>query len=273
VLTETGFTTPWRPTGPPAYPRFVDSLPVAETIEGRYRTRMATSPEDLDAVLRLRFEIFNLELGEGIDASYETGRDLDPFDPLCHHLMVEDAREERLVGTYRMMTSSMAARGRGFYSAGEFYMGLLPREILDQAVEVGRACIDREYRNRQVLFLLWKGLASYLAFNRKRFLFGCCSLTTQDPAVGRRALAQLDAAGAVHPDLRVVPLPGMECARDAEAAPGPDVKIPILFKTYLRHGAKVCGEPAIDRAFKTIDFFTCLDVAAIDPERRRIYFS
>jgi putative hemolysin len=257
-----------------AYPLFRESIPEGEIVQGRFRTRFASCADDLDAVLRLRFQVFNLELGEGIDASYATCRDLDEFDPLCHHLMVEDTREERLVGTYRMMTSSMAARGRGFYSAAEFYLGLLPRGVVDHAVEVGRACIDREYRNRQVLFLLWKGLASYLAWNRKRFLFGCCSLTTQDPIDGLDALSQLAEAGAVHTGLRAVPLPGFECrAPKGSGRASGRVRIPILFKTYLRFGAKVCGAPAIDRRFRTIDFFTCLDVAGMDPAQRELFFS
>ncbi|MBI3449485.1 MAG: GNAT family N-acetyltransferase [Acidobacteria bacterium] len=261
-------------TTPEAYPAFREALPTTETAQGRYRVRFAKSSDDLDAVLRLRFDVFNLELGEGMDASFETGRDEDAFDPLCHHLMVEEAATGRLVGTYRMMTSSMAARGRGFYSAGEFYLGLLPDAVLDQAIEVGRACIHADFRNRQTLYLLWKGLASYMTWNRKRYLFGCCSLTSQDPAVGIGALARLAADGAVDRDLRVVPLPGLECRlTPADAMPAGETRLPILFRTYLRHGAKVLGPPAIDRDFKTIDFFTCLDVASMAPEHRRLFFS
>jgi len=91
-----------------AYPAFREALPTGETTQGRYRMRFAAGDDDLDAILRLRFDVFNLELGEGMDASFETGRDEDEFDPLCHHLMVEEAATGRLVGTYRMMTSSMA---------------------------------------------------------------------------------------------------------------------------------------------------------------------
>ena len=63
------------------------------------------------------------------------------------------------------------------------------------------------------------------------------------------------------PDTRLSP----EC--DAELPPGDDVKvkIPTLFGTYLRYGAKVMGHPAIDREFGTIDFLTILDVGAMDP--------
>jgi putative hemolysin len=167
----------------------------------------------------------------------------------------------------------MASRGRGFYSAGEFDFDSLPRETVGASVEVGRACIARAHRNRHVLFLLWKGLATYMTHNRKRYLFGCCSLTSQDPAVGLRALDQLNAAGHLHPVLRLSPRPGFECRLPGGTPAGEEpVPIPILFKTYLRYGAKVCGPPAIDRAFKTIDFFVVLDVEALDPDLHKLYF-
>ena len=236
---------------------------------GRYRIRFAQSVEDLDAVLVLRFEVFNLELGEGLDSSCASGRDHDRFDPGCHHLMVEDLAEGRVVGTYRMQTLEMAARSVGFYSAGEFDLSSLPSRILEEAVEVCRACIARPYRNRQVLFLLWKGLAAYLSGAGKRYLFGCSSLTSQDPAEGLRALEDLTAKGHLHPTLRVQPLPGLECVGERSAGA---VHLPVLFQSYLRHGAKVCGSPALDRAFKTIDFFTILDTFELGPEVRRLYF-
>jgi putative hemolysin len=48
--------------------------------------------------------------------------------------------------------------------------------------------------------------------------------------------------------------------------------VPLLFRTYLRYGAKICGPPAIDREFKTLDFFTIIDVQALDDDLRRLYF-
>jgi putative hemolysin len=241
---------------------------------GRLRLRFARDLDDLDRVLRLRFAVFNLELGEGLASAHETGRDQDRFDAACHHLMVEDARTGQVVGTYRMQTREMAARGGGFYAAGEFDLGALPAAVLDQAVEIGRACIAPEYRNRQVLFLLWRGLAAYLVHAGKRYLFGCCSLTGTDPRVGIGALEYLRAAGHVHPDLRVAPLPGLECRLDPGQAPAPftATDVPRLFQAYLRHGARTCGPPAIDRDFGTIDFLVALDAQALDRDVYRLYF-
>jgi putative hemolysin len=255
------------------YPVSAESLPERALEHGKYFVRFARDPDDLDEVLRLRYEVFNIELGEGLESSHDTGRDRDDFDSRCHHLMVVDSSTRRVVGTYRMQTAEMAARSGGFYSAGEFDFAELPPEVVAASMEVGRACVAQAHRNRQVLFLLWKGLAAYLSHNHKRYLFGCCSLTTQDPAVGIRALNQLSAEGHLHPELRVSPRPGFEC-RLPDGVPAGDeaVSIPILFKTYLRYGAKICGSPAIDRAFKTIDFFVVLDVEALDSDLHKLYF-
>jgi putative hemolysin len=46
-------------------------------------------------------------------------------------------------------------------------------------------------------------------------------------------------------------------------------KIPKLLRGYLGLGAKICGPPAIDTQFKTIDFLTMLDLDAVSPVARQ----
>ncbi len=255
------------------YPRFRDSLPAGEMREGKYAVRFAASHEELDEVLKLRFKVFNLELGEGLDMSFLTGRDLDEYDSACHHLMVVESVSGNIVGTYRLQTGAMAAAGKGFYSATEFDLSQLPLEVLEDSVELSRACIAKEFRNTQVLFLLWKGLASYIAYNRKRFLFGCCSLTSQDASEGKLTMELLKRDGHLHEQFQVPPRSGFECySADFVAARFDEIKLPRLFRTYLRYGAKVCGEPAIDRAFKTIDFFVLFDIFGMDRHSQQMFF-
>ncbi|MEM9596230.1 MAG: GNAT family N-acyltransferase [Acidobacteriota bacterium] len=253
------------------YPVATECLPRDVLREGAYEVRFALSAEELDEVLRLRFEVFNVELGEGLEASWSSGRDQDRFDAVCHHLIVLDHRDGRIVGTYRVQTAAMAGRHFGLYSSGEFDLSDLPEEILESSVEVGRACVAPSHRNSQVLFLLWRGLAMYMSSNRLQYLFGCCSLTSQDPVDGLVVLRYLESRGHLHPNLRCPPLPGLECVSEAPL-PEIEVQIPHLFRIYLRHGAKVCGPPAIDREFKTIDFLVLFDVAALDERRVRTFF-
>ena len=250
------------------YPVFPDALPVEVPGLARYELEFARDIELLDEILKLRFEVFNLELGEGLEASHETGRDLDEFDPFCHHLAVR----EKATGTYRLQTNDMAASCRGFYSADEFRLSSLPREIVDQSVEIGRACVALEHRQHAVLFLLWRGLATYLAHNRKRYLFGCCSLTSQDPDEGLAMYRQLQADGVVHPEFEILPTEDYACHPGGRELDPNSLKVPKLFRTYLRFGALVCGPPAIDRRFKTIDFLVLFDLARLDPKSYNTFF-
>jgi len=266
----TDFAT--RELGVP-YPTFPELLPEETVTAGRYVVRFARTVEDLDAIQRLRFEIFNLELGEGLDSAFATGRDHDDIDPAFHHLLIECPATSEVVGTYRLQTGEMAAAGQGFYSASEFDLSGLPTDFLQQAVEVGRACVARGHRNGRVLNLLWRGLALYLLQNRKRYLFGCCSLTSQDPALGQATMLHLRQSGHVHPTLSAPPLEGLGCdGADPAAVAASSVHVPPLFASYLGLGAQVFGPPAIDRQFKTIDFLVALDVTSLDEHSYRFFF-
>ncbi len=252
---------------------FRPAIPQAEICEGRYLGRFATSHQEIEASLKLRFEVFNLELGEGLESSFASGQDKDEFDKSCHHLVALEMPEEKVVGTYRLQTTQTASASGGFYSAREFDLSLLPAGVLEHSVELGRACIARDHRNTHVLFLLWKGIAAYVACNRKRYLFGCCSLTSQHPAEGSRVFHFLKKSGHLHPDFSVRPRSGFECIGQNHLANFESgISLPRLFRTYLRFGAKVCGPPAIDRQFKTIDFFVIFDVDAMAAKTHHLFF-
>jgi putative hemolysin len=88
---------------------------------------LATTFAELDAALRLRFEVFNLELQEGLSASYERCYDRDAYDAWCDHLIVKDLTSGAIVGTYRLLRGSVATRNLGFYSENEFDLSALHR--------------------------------------------------------------------------------------------------------------------------------------------------
>jgi putative hemolysin len=255
------------------YPVSPGSLPQASFTSGSYRLEFARTEEALDEILRLRFQVFNLELGEGLTESFVTERDEDDQDRVFHHLLIRSLKTGSVVGTYRMQTPAMAAEYAGFYSAGEFEVDALPEEVLADSVEIGRACVAKDHRNGRVLHLLWRGLASYLTWNDKRYLFGCCSLTSQDGALGDRVYRYLVREGYVLPS-QIAPLPGLECGEATSNGGAPmDCSIPPLFQSYLNMGAKVCGPPAIDRLFKTIDFLVLFDKRQLGARVFRTFFA
>ncbi|MGZ4816135.1 MAG: GNAT family N-acetyltransferase [Terriglobales bacterium] len=234
---------------------------------GAYRVRLAMDDDDRRCLYRLRFLVFNLELNEGLDASYLDGMDRDQFDTVCDHLMVEHRESGRIVGTYRLQTGDVAGRHFGYYSAQEF--DFAPYEALrPEVVECGRACIHREFRSFEVLNLLWRGVALYAVSRGARYLIGCSSVTSQDTAHGSAMYYRLQNY-LVPPELQTVPTEayGFELEPEQLDAPQP----PKLLRAYLTVGAKICGPPALDREFKTIDFLTLLDLENMAPSARARY--
>lgn len=231
---------------------------------GTYRLRMAADRADLERAFRLRYLVFNLELNEGLARAHRTGLDEDPFDAVCDHLLVEHAVTGQVVGTYRMQTGFSAARNLGYYSAREFDFSPYER-FRHELVELGRACIHRDHRSFEVLTLLWRGIAYYAMAHRTRLLVGCSSVTSQDPAEGA-ALYHALRDYQVDSELRTRPLPDFTIPLELGDVRSP--RPPKLLRAYLSLGAQICGAPAIDREFGTIDFLTLLDLHKLVPSAR-----
>ncbi|MEO6742421.1 MAG: GNAT family N-acyltransferase [Chthoniobacteraceae bacterium] len=240
----------------------VASMPTAQAPVTRvtYHTRLATTPDDIRAAQQLRFEVFNVELREGLSESWRTQLDSDRFDATCDHLIIEHIATGKIVGTYRLQTGEIAAAANGYYSEQEF--DFTPFESFrSEIVELGRACVHQDHRRGNVLDLLWRGIAAYTRERKARYLLGCSSLTSQDPALGHAMYARLAPEYLVAEPFRTVPLPAyaLPAAEPLADCPRP----PRLLRTYLSVGSKICGTPALDREFGTIDFLTLIDLAAM----------
>ncbi len=72
----------------------------------------------------------------------------------------------------------------------------------------------------------------------------------------------------VEPSLRTVPHPASRCTQTRELSPS---RTPRLFRAYLEVSGRLCGPPAIDPEFRTIDFLTLVDLHRI-PDRVRSRF-
>jgi putative hemolysin len=271
-------------------PFAISNRPDIRAEVGNYRLRMARSRQDIDAACRLRFRVFNIELGEGLESSYETGLDTDRFDPVCEHLIVEDKPSCGVVGTYRMQSGLTAARHRGYYTAQEF--DLAPYEPLRPGIlELGRAAIDREHRTPEVLTLLWRGIAQYAHEMGLRYLLGCSSMNSCDPAEGWQLYRQLQQFR-VAPEFETVPAAAYACPEEQQEpqiqplplladrrAPNHEsetpfvVKVPRLLRTYLAIGARIAAPPAWDREFRSIDFLTLLDLKLLSASARNRFLS
>ncbi len=232
----------------------------------RFEVRLASSRDEIESALRLRFRVFSEELGS--TAGNNIGLESDLHDNNSLHLIMIDRTTGQTVGTYRMKSIDLAESVSGFYSNTEFTLETLPVDLLKNGIEIGRACIAREHRNTRAIFLIWKALARYLSESGKQYFFGCCSIFTREAADGERAFRQLDSQGFVHDRFRVQPrrpIPPSKPTSDDK------FKLPGLFEMYLRIGSRVCGAPIYDEEFGTVDFFVIFDLLEMDPKYRRMF--
>jgi putative hemolysin len=186
-----------------------------------------------------------------------------------------------------MQSGESAARNLGYYSAQEFH--LEPYEALRAGIlELGRASIDREHRTPEVLTLLWRGIAHYATHMGLRYLIGCSSLNSQEPAEGWQMYRQLEnfrVAGEFETAATErFACPTGQVGRDSQQPATQEgtglqtqtsipVKIPKLLKTYLAIGARIAAPPAWDREFGTIDFLTLFDLKMLSSAARNRFLA
>src|SRR5437868_12284710 len=141
---------------------------------GPFVVKTVASAEELKEALRLRYQVFHREM---IGKTKETGVDVDEYDFLCDHLVIVEKKTNKIVGTYRLNCSDFS---NDFYSAREFNLSRVMQQ-LGTKLELGRACIHKDFRRGVVISLLWRGIAEYMASSRAQLLFGCGSIKTENP--------------------------------------------------------------------------------------------
>ncbi|MGQ0793867.1 MAG: GNAT family N-acetyltransferase [Deltaproteobacteria bacterium] len=240
----------------------------------RFLIKTAENGFELQRALTLRYEVFYREL---LNKKSFLHIDIDRFDFIADHLIIVDKRSDEVVGTYRLISSNFS---NTFYSESEFQIDRIKADKRGK-LELGRACVHRDYRNGAVITLLWRGIVEYMKGVGAKYLFGCSSVnTTNLIEIGliyeyMKGLYLSADEFRAHPrgKYRVDPMD-----RYAAAFEKFDIKmeaiedlIPPLVKMYLKAGARVCGEPALDRKFKCADFLTILDMELLDKSFERKY--
>ena len=237
------------------------------TIEHKTRNfwvGLANSKSEILEAQKLRYRIFGDEMGARLNPRIP-GVDEDKFDAYCEHLIVSDEAKGRIVGTYRILTPNAAREVGGYYSETEFDLTRM-QHLRERMVEVGRSCIDAEYRSGAVIALLWGGLSRFMQSGGYEYMIGCASIGMAD---GGRNAANLYLAlqDRLAPSEYHVfphnPLPIEELRTTGRA------EIPPLLKGYLRAGAQICGAPAWDPDFNTADLLIMLEMIRMDARYAR----
>lgn len=236
--------------------------------------KTADNADELHSALKLRHDVFIEEL---LHKRKKSGMDIDHFDHRCDHLLIIDKRNNKLIGTYRLQSS---LHTRKWYTATEFHMKHI-RKLPGNKLELGRACVHHDYRNGVTIALLWEGIHAYMLASDTKYMFGCSSIKTMDKDEIKSIYHYLLHHNHITDEHKVRPRARFKVQgfrrhlkRHSRTLGHTDFaeiqkKIPTLLQSYLKVGAKVCGNPALDKSFRCIDFLTLLDVTEIREQYTR----
>ncbi|MCW3782264.1 GNAT family N-acetyltransferase [Defluviimonas salinarum] len=246
-----------------------------------FQVRLAAGETDFLAAQRLRYRVFVEELGgDGPLVDHEGRFERDAFDPVNDHLILVDRRRDaaaldHVVGVYRLLRGDQAEAFGRFYCDSEYDLARL-RSSGRRLLELGRSCVDAEYRGGTAMFLLWNALADYVLEHGIEVLFGVASFHGTDVEALRMPLSWLHHHHLAPEALRVRALPEhfqrMDLvARDALDRRAAMVEMPALIKAYLRLGGFVGEGAFIDREFNTTDVLLLMDTAAMSDRHKGFY--
>ncbi|MDM7458633.1 MAG: GNAT family N-acyltransferase [Paracoccus sp. (in: a-proteobacteria)] len=248
-----------------------------------FQIRLAASDQDLLAAQRLRYRVFVEVLGvSGIRVDHDAKLERDEFDPVVDHLCLIDTRRDakaldHVVGVYRLLPGDRAARFGRFYCDGEY--DLTPLRASGRPVlELGRSCVDHDYRGGMAMFLMWNALAEYVLDHGIEILFGVASFHGTDVHMLAPSLSWLHHHHLAPADLRPRARPEGFQRMDLVTPDLLDRReamlgMPALIKAYLRLGGTVGEGAFIDREFNTTDVFLMMDTSAMSPKHREFYES
>ncbi len=235
-------------------------------------SRIASTPEQIEQAQRLRFQVFSEEYGADLGAQ-ANGKDEDAFDCWCDHMLVIDEATGELAATTRILHQRQALQAGSFYSEGEFDLTNL-RRLPGTLAELGRTCVHPDYRNGATLALLWAELARYLVEQQVDYLIGCASISMADGGhKAWRIARQLQQKHLCEEHCRVTPLRALPHLTNQPEETTPPVTVPPLIRTYMRLGAKVCGEPCWDPDFRCADLLVLLEVNALSARYSRHFLN
>lgn len=223
--------------------------------------RVTTLPEEILKAQKLRYTVYYKErmrtLSEDVDV------DEDIFDAHCEHLIVEEVSNQRIVGTYRLISRKVSECCGAFYSQNEFNIQKI-LESKDNILELGRACVERPYRTKGVIRLLWKGLADYINRHNVRYLFGCASFDGVVPDRYQHGFSYLHYAYLAPEYIRPEVLPSGTALIDLLEPEKINIhkawsQIPPLLRSYIQVGGWVGKGIFQDFNFSSLDACVVVD--------------
>jgi putative hemolysin len=228
--------------------------------------KTADNVEELAQVLSLRFEVFFREFSTNKVTFSLFPYDVDMHDFICDHLIVKEKGSSKIVACYRLLSNNVGKSIKKFYSEEEFKLNdFLSSE--DNKLELGRACVHKDFRKGTVIALLWKGLLEYAKKSDSRYMFGCSSINRKEFQNVPQIMEWLEQNNSFINEFNVEVQPKYRFNQEIFTG-GPvltDIKsgtkvLGSLMHMYVMAGAKIGRTMAYDAEMDCLDMFTLIDL-------------
>ena len=244
----------------------------------KFRTKIADDASEFRAAQELRYRVFIQELGGGGDlVDHELGLERDRFDPYFDHILLfDDARiTNPIIGVYRVMSCEKANEVGEFYSDEEYDLTAL-RQSGKKLLELGRSCLEKDYRGGAALTYLWQAVAKYVLERKIDILFGVASFHGTDVSELAEPLSLLHYHYLAEESLRPVAKKPFNQKMNLLKPDEIDrklavLKMPALIKSYLRLGGKVGLDAYVDHQFNTTDVCLVMDTSVISNKKKSFF--
>lgn len=244
--------------------------------------QIAQDAQTILEVQRFRAKVF----GAAYQIQFADGIDHDPFDQYSIHVLVRDLNNDQIVACTRVITpAAKQALGR-YYSETEFQLDDYLQEKPD-VYEVGRTCVDLDYRGGKVLSVLWMGMLPLIFTQLKaKYLIGTVSVNLSDSPqkiIATQGYIQakaktkkikssvpffldeyLSSQDAMFSDIWLHEPSVKQSKKNAKAQAKSKTydkkQVPSLIKKYRRVGAVFSKQGHFDREFNCVDYFVSIEV-------------
>lgn len=221
---------------------------------------LADTKAELKKAQKLRYDMLVLDYD---DSKEKDGNDVSEYDEFCDHLIAVDTVTGDIVGTYRLMHNGHLIYKDCFICEGEFDISRL-KNSGENILELGRAVVDKNYRNGVVIKLLWQGLFTYCKLKNIRFMFGTGSFHGTDPSLYSHTFASLYYNHKVddkYDCFAKSPCERMDIIAESDVDPTLSKSTtPPLIKGYIMLGSKVGSGVYIDYDFNSTDVMLIFDL-------------
>ena len=233
---------------------------------------IANSKSEIKAAQRLRYKVFFAERENKIIRLNSFKRETDDYDKYADHIIVTYKKTKfsktKVIGTYRLLKQSIALKNKGFYSSNEYDLSnLLKSNKYNNLLELSRSCINKKFRKKNVLQLMWKKIHEYVIQNKVDALFGTASFLETNVKAIEPELKFLNENFAMPDEIKVKALDmyKVNLSNNTPILSKMDIakKLPTLIKAYLRLNAYIGEGAVLDNHFKTTDVFIFLPFSKI----------